>query len=82
MVVILIIPSSCSEIPCSQPKMSGHSQNSASVGHQRARPRLPGANLQPLVEAVLVGTRHPLRSQLAPPGEPVPPYQRHHGPLC
>ena len=49
------------------PSMSGHSQNSALVGHQRARPRLPGVTLQPLVEAVLVGTRHPLRSQLAPP---------------
>jgi hypothetical protein len=47
-VVILIIPSSCSKRSRCQPAMSGHSQNSASVGHQRARPRLPGANLRPL----------------------------------
>jgi hypothetical protein len=40
-------------------------------GHQLARPRLPGADLQPLVEVVLVGTRHPLGSQVAQVGRNV-----------
>ena len=39
--------------------------------HQRARPRLPGANLQPLVEVVLVGTPHPLGGQVAQVGRDV-----------
>jgi hypothetical protein len=51
--------------------MSGAQPEPGLGGHQRARRLLPDANLQPLLEVILVGTRHPLRSEVAQVGRDV-----------